>query len=392
MTAEQVCDRRQPLRIGIASHTRFHMFDLALQMVRLGQQVSLYTAYPKSRLEEPLRPTAATNPLPILLCRALNAISSPAGALRRDARYLRDFGAWVEKKVDGCDIFNALSGIGLPGGRRVQKEGGRWFCNTGSCHFLFHRSIITEEFAIWGVPPPCESPAWALDRVLEEYQEADRIVVPSEFARRTFIAQGVRAEKIAKIPYGVDLSMFRPKPRRDEKFRVLFVGQISIRKGIGYLIEAVRPLVEGKKIELWLAGALLPDSRELLRKYSGLFNYKGVIPRIRLSEIYSQASVLVHPSVQEGLALVQAQAMACGVPVIATPNAGSEDLFSDGVEGFIVPVRDARAIRERVEMLLENPDMQKRMGLAARERVKLMGGWDRHGEENLGIYREILGR
>ena len=149
-------------------------------------------------------------------------------------------------------------------------------------------------------------------------------------------------------------------------FRILFVGSVSVRKGIGYLLEAVRPLVRRRRVELWLVGAVSPDAAPLLARNADLFEHRGFVAPERLAQTYSQGSVLVLPSVEEGLARVQAQAMACGVPVIATPNTGSEDLFTDGVEGFIVPARDARAIRDRIEWLLDHPAERERMGFAAR--------------------------
>jgi len=100
--------------------------------------------------------------------------------------------------------------------------------------------------------------------------------------------------------------------------------------------------------------------------------------------------VLVLPSIQEGLALVQAQAMACGVPVIASENTGAADLFTDGVEGFIVPIRDAGAIREKLLTLYENPSMREEMGAAALARVRKIGGWDDYGERAEEFYRAAL--
>jgi glycosyltransferase involved in cell wall biosynthesis len=108
--------------------------------------------------------------------------------------------------------------------------------------------------------------------------------------------------------------------------------------------------------------------------------------------LYSQASVLVLASVEEGLALVQAQAMACGVPIVATTNTGAEDLFIDGAEGFIVPIRDPEAIREKLEWMLDNPELRDQMAAAAIERVKSLGGWDKYGECVESVYKVLTSR
>jgi starch synthase len=117
---------------------------------------------------------------------------------------------------------------------------------------------------------------------------------------------------------------------------------------------------------------------------------KGFVPPDQLAATYSQGSVLVLPSIEEGLARVQAQAMACGVPVIATPNTGAEDLFDDGREGFIVPIRDPRALGERLEWMLAHPDARREMGEAARRRVGSLSGWSAYGDAVERLYERLL--
>jgi glycosyltransferase involved in cell wall biosynthesis len=151
-------------------------------------------------------------------------------------------------------------------------------------------------------------------------------------------------------------------------------------------------LIEKQLCELWLIGGVDNSAKALLAKNQDLFVYKGIQPRAALASMYSQGSVLVLPSIEEGLALVQAQAMACGLPVIATTNTGAENLFGDGVEGFIVPIRNPVAIRDKVEWMIGHPIERTDMGAAALRRVKSFGGWNRYGEQYLAMYREILAR
>jgi len=241
------------------------------------------------------------------------------------------------------------------------------------------------------VAPPRFS-ADRLERCVAEYEEAHAITVPSQFARRSFVRHGIPAERVFVCPYGVDLSEFRLGVKTDNVFRVIHVGQINVRKGIGHLLRAVEPLVKKRRCELWLVGEIDAGVRGLLDRYSGIFEYKGVCPRKSLWQLYSQASVLVLASVEEGLALVQAQAMACGVPVIATTNTGAEDLFTDGVEGFIIPIRSPEAIKERIEWMIDNKELRDKMAAAALERVKSLGGWDRYGECVVDVYKALAAR
>jgi glycosyltransferase involved in cell wall biosynthesis len=101
--------------------------------------------------------------------------------------------------------------------------------------------------------------------------------------------------------------------------------------------------------------------------------------------------VLVLPSIEEGLALVQAQAMACECPVIATDATGAEDLFTDGVEGFIVADRDVDALASRMQQLADDSFLRAQMAAAARLRVDSMGGWDEYGRRWDDFLHQLTG-
>lgn len=381
------------LRIGISSIGRFHMFDLARQLIRLGQDVSLFTGYPRFKIDRDLQPFTKTHSIWVL-AEHLRRRFPPAPKTTWWAdRGLADFGPWLARSIGSLeiDILDAIAGTGLEAGRILHQEGKPWVCNRGSTHILTQKQLLEEEHARWQVRRPYFS-AEGLDRCLTEYAEADAIVAPSTFVKRSFVEQGVSADKMYLCPYGVDVSMFHPQPKEDDRFRVLFVGSYSVRKGIGYLFEAVRPLVQKGIVELWLVGSADTEARDILRRNSDMFIDKGPHPRSELFWFYSQASVLVLPSVEEGLAMVQAQVMACGLPVIATTNTGAEDLFTDGVEGFIVPIRDPKAIRDKIQWMLDNPVKRQEMGHAALQRVQSLGGWDTYGERCLAMYREVLHR
>jgi glycosyltransferase involved in cell wall biosynthesis len=106
----------------------------------------------------------------------------------------------------------------------------------------------------------------------------------------------------------------------------------------------------------------------------------------------SMSHVMVLPSVEEGLAYVQGQAMACGCPVVATEHTGARDLFTDGKEGFIVPIRNPNAIAKRLQSLADSPDTRMSMSEAALQRVQSMGGWEQYGERMYRIFSELIAR
>ena len=389
--SEVIYRQRPALRISISAIGKFHMFDLARQMLRLGQHVTLYTGNPMLKVDADLR--ALTRNYPVW--HTMSALRHRFLPTSRSTWWqdidMRTMGRWLARSIqsDNTDVLDGLDGPGPDAGRLMKSACKVWVCNRGSAHILTQKQILEEEHRRWGARPPIFSDKH-LDRCVAEYEEADAIVVPSDFAKQSFIAHGLKPSTIYVQPYGVDLDLFKPLAKEDSTFRVLFVGSLSIQKGIGYLLDAMKPLVERRVADLWLVGALDDAAKHILAKHKNVFIYKGRQPRRALKWYYSQASVLVVPSVQDGLALVQAQAMACGIPVIATTNTGASNLFTDGVEGFIVPARDAKAIRDRVEWLIAHQQEHSVMKTAALSRVENLGGWDKYGERCLQMYRELV--
>lgn len=377
------------MRVCIGSAGRFHTFDLARQMERAGWLDRLYTAYPKWKVDGLSRYKVRSFPWlmgPTMLLGRWGFRGLEPYLTRFT---VKSFDNWMAHRMERCDVFHCLSSFGLRSHRVAkQRYGALTVCDRGSSHILFQTEILAEECLRWGIAPyPIDRVL--VDRELQEYKECDLIFVPSTFVYRSFLQKGVSESKLRKIPYGVDLTLFRPIPKDDDVFRVIYVGALSIRKGIPYLLEALGSL-QLPKFELWLIGAAQPEVKPFLSRYQGKFKYFGEIPRRELYRYYSQASVFVIASIEEGLALVQAQAMACGIPVVATRNTGAEDLFMDGIEGFIVPIRDTDAIRDRVLQLYHHPDQQVEMARAALSRMQSLGGWEKYGEQVMSCYQEAV--
>ena len=133
---------------------------------------------------------------------------------------------------------------------------------------------------------------------------------------------------------------------------------------------------------LTFVGVVSADISRLLERHScpAEVKFLGRWPQVRLREIMSRSHVMALPSIQEGMAMVQAQAMACGCPVIASEHTGAADLFTDGTEGFIVPIRSPETIGERLQELADDPVRREAMSRAALTRVRSLGGWQDYGE------------
>jgi glycosyltransferase involved in cell wall biosynthesis len=375
------------MRLSNASYAYFGLF-LSQAMARLGHLETLYTNLPWTRLRSLPREKWRSQPL----LGAPNALSRLG--MRRLGESIQPatiklFSSWVGWALGECDVFHCFSGFGLEAFRAArEKFGALNIVERGSSHVRFQSDILVEEHARWGVPYGGIS-RWMIDREEAEYAMCDRITVQSSFAERTFLEQGVSREKIIKLPLGVDVKVFHPAPKVDSVFRVLYAGHCTIRKGIPYFLEAIASL-RLPNFEVVVNGSVGPDVKEMMGRHASDYRFLGFQPLSRLHEIYSQASVLVLPTIEDGFAKVVTEAMACGVPVIATGNCGAPDVLEDGVEGFIVPIRDPAAIREKILYLYENRDVCEAMGRAALEKVRTVTSLDSYGVRAAAAYQAAL--
>ena len=373
----------------------FHHFELAHQLHRRGHLRRIYSTWPWARLKREGLPRALVGTFPWvhLPDYLLDFRSFYPPAISRQMKRINPlvFDEWTRLVVPRCDAFIGISGAGLLTGQKVQRSGGKYVCDRGSTHQRFMDRVLREEFARWALPLPVEVP-YVAEREEACYAAADRITVPSSVARRSFVEMGIAPEKVSVIPYGVRLDRFQKVAEPDlDSFEVLFAGQVSLRKGVPYLLEAFARVRHPRK-HLTLAGFVQAHMKELLpRLPTAQVTFAGAVSQAELVERMSRSHCLVLPSVEEGLALVQAQAMACECPVIATVATGAEDLFTNGVEGFIVGDRDVDALALRMQQLADDGELRARMAAAARMRVGSVGGWDEYGRRWDDLLHEITG-
>ncbi len=385
------------VRVSQAVFGVFHHFELAHQLRRHAYLKTIYSTYPWRRLQREGIPKSHVETFPwihggLALLARYGLYPSPATE-QLDYWNALAFDEWITRRIvragAECDALIAISGAALKAGLRVQARGGKYICDRGSTHARYQWRILSEEHRHWGAPLDIYDPR-DTDREEVQYAQADCITVPSSFAARSFVAEGVAEDKLRVIPYGVRLDAFQPAAApAPDTFEVLFVGQVSLRKGVPYLLEAFARLKHPRK-RLRLVGPMFPHMKPLLERLP-MENVEivGAVARPELVRLLSASHVMVLPSLEEGLALVQGEALACGCPIIATPNTGSEDLFTDGKEGFIVPIRSAEAIAERLQQLADDPQLQRQMRAAALERVQYLGGWNDYGDRWVKVLREL---
>lgn len=378
------------MRVDVASFIGgIHLFELARELDKREVLGRYYTAMPSFKVSGVARARVATHPAVLLPHYALQLARLQRFQSKINWATTEAFDRWLSQRHVPSDVFHVASSYGLRAMRSAKRCHGSWtVCDRGSSHIRVQDELLRDESARTGVYTPPTDPRF-IAKEEAEYDEADAIFVPSTFARQSYLRAGVRPEKVVAIPIGIRLEEFFPVPKRDNTFRVLCVGMLSVRKGIGYLLEAMSRL-NLPDSEVVLRGTLLPESRGILSRYEGQFRIQGALPRAEMRDLYSQASVFVLPSIEDGFGQVIVQAMACGVPVITTTNSGGPDVITDGKDGFIVPVRDVRAIAERLDYLYRHPDERAAMGRAALETVRTWNGWERYTSQVLDTYRERL--
>ena len=382
------------VKVVISTAGRFHLFALARELEQRGCLERVYSGFIWSALAREFAPRDKVTTFPWFRTPYMAVGRMPVAPPRAFSRWLETMScvaqdAYVARRLPDCDVFVGHDGAGLATGREAKRRGTVYVADTGTTHVAFRAALLKEEFATYGLDYRIGNET-IHRRQIEEYEAADAVVVPSTFVKRSFVQQGFPAEKLRVIPYGVRTTHFHKVSRPPgDRFRVLFVGALSIRKGARYLFQAFRELPHPKK-ELVIVGTVDDEVKSLAAEFRDLnVKFLGVVPNMKLKHLYSSSYVFVLPSVEEGLAMVMAEAMACGCPVIATDNTGAADLFSYGQEGFIVPARDSRAIRDCLTRLADEPELRERMSAAAIDRVKTLGGWSAYGDAYADFLRDI---
>ena len=383
------------MKVVVSTIGKFHHFDLARQLHKRQVLEAIFTGYPKFKLKNENFPEQYIRSFPWLQApyMAQSRFRITNQKFGRELTWWANctFDAYVASCIPQCDIFLAIANAGMKSGRQAQKQGSLYICDRGCSHIRYQDTILREEYAKHNIVSQTVDPRF-IEREEAEYEKADAIIVPSLFAKNSFVEMGVSEQKVYNVPLGVELARFHPTGEPDlDHFDVLFVGAASIRKGLPYLLESFA-LLEHPKKRLRIVGTVPIEAQKMLRKYMDAFpiTCAGHCPQPELKEVMSRSHVLVLPSVEDGFGLVMAEAMACGCPVIATTNTGAMDLYQDGIEGFIVPIRDPAAITDRMQELADNPARRQAMSEACLRRVNSLGGWDAYGQAMMNTFASLM--
>jgi len=207
-----------------------------------------------------------------------------------------------------------------------------------------------------------------LEVLSSEVKLANHFLCASSLTKKSLVFKGISEDKIKVIPYGVDTSRFTFSERtKSEIFKVIFIGSLNQRKGITYLLDALSQM---NNVELTIVTRGIYDE-SLIQNYSFPIHVVIDVPHEKLQDELHKAHCFVLPSILEGFGQVILEAMATGIPVIATENTAAIDIIENNVDGFITPIRDIQAIKESLEKLQSDFSFTQAMGKAAYEKAKI---------------------
>lgn len=293
---------------------------------------------------------------------------------------------WVCRKElkPGFDTFHCWNSQASKSIQRAKALGIKVVVDRASSHIRTQTHILKKQYSKYGIN---YNPTYnhVMKRCMVDYELADIVVTPSPFSYKSFADEGFDMSKVVFNPFGVDIHQFSVREKPPEKFQVVFVGQVGIRKGIPLLLEAwdKLKLKDGKLI---LVGGLEPTAKPLLSKWRDRpdIKFAGFVDNVK--EILEQSSVFAFPSCEEGSALVTYEAMACGLPIVVTENAGS--VVEDGKSGFIIKQDDVDALARRIQELYLDKDMSWSMGKAARKRAEKFP-WEAYGDRTAKLHESL---
>jgi glycosyltransferase involved in cell wall biosynthesis len=335
-------------------------------------------------------------PWPFVVMRGVASGLSAAG-LRRyagverlgDAWFDRLAASWIEHEP-GITQVHAFEGEALHTFEAARRRGLRTVLDAPAAH-EYNIALCDEEARAAGVAPfrRFGSPR----RIAEERALADVVVSPSRFVTRCLREHGVGVSKIVEIPFGADVDLFTPPehPRdpRTVPFTVLCVASINARKGTRYLLEAwSRLALPGS--ELVLVGTPDEFGARLLARHEGAFRHVPHVPWFDLPDVFRRADAFVLPSLAEGSALVTYMAMAAGLPVVVTEDAGA--VARDGMDGFAVPSRDPDALAAAIARLHDDRAAAAAMGASGRALIAGQYTWRHYHQRIAALHQDLYDR
>jgi glycosyltransferase involved in cell wall biosynthesis len=264
----------------------------------------------------------------------------------------------LERGLGDANVIYGFNGASLELFQYAKQKGIKCILDqTLAERSLLHKLLLEEEniWQSWSNSPFTVSDADVELAQREQHEQdlADHIICGSQFVKDSLIGRGVDENKISIVSLGrikesqafQDISQRSIPKERGDGLRILFAGEVGLRKGIPYLLEALKQLKGKIPFTCKIAGGIGIQTQQIA-EYSDVCDFLGRVPRSQMLELYRWADVFVLPSICEGSAMVTYEALNWGLPVITTHNAGS--IIRDSIDGYIVPIRCTNSITDQL--------------------------------------------
>ncbi len=351
------------MNVAISTTRPFHAPLLANALVAHGASVTMYSSAPR-RFFRKMDPGVQMRLVPSVLQVGMHAFHwrLSANLLHLDSAMYDHTAALL---LSPEDMFIGWATAALASGRKAKRRGARFVLDRACPHVDFQQHIVGAEADKVGVKWQPE-PAWFRERQLAEYAEADTIIAPSEYTRQTFPDdlrhKLLKAPLLGRCNFPADISF-----DRNATFTVGVVGGQPLRKGYLYLLEAWKKLA-------------LPNAKLLIRSdfegYPRLKELAEAQPSVKLigyvpdiADFYSKCDLFILPSIDDGFGMALFEAMAYGLPCIATTHCGSSELLTSGQDSIIVEPFSSDQLAEAILLFYESEDFRQQIARQGRQKI-----------------------
>lgn len=381
------------MKISILVGGRFHAFDLAEQLQKHNHLHQLVTSYPRWKVLKSFNIEKGRIKTVVLkeYIERFIIITKLEKYFNKVFFYLNKYFEYIaSKKIDykNTNVIIGWSGFSYKTFKKAKSYNIIKILERGSTHIKFQQKILQEEGEKFGKKITVDSKV--IEQELKEYDIADFISIPSKFVKQTFIDNGISADKLILVPYGVSLDNFYPQKKKDRIFRFISVGSISIRKGSFYTLKAFHEL-NFPNAELLMVGSVHEEMVSIVTKFrlNEKIKFINHVSQKELVNYYNQSDVFIISSVEDGFAMVILQALACGIPVICTNNSGGSELIKNKKHGYVLKIRDVDALKEKMLIYYE---MGKKLDFTKKKikENRTSISWDVYGERVISSYKKKL--
>ena len=305
-------------------------------------------------------------------------------------RYLRKFGR------RGNAVFHVRSGAGQGGAIRTAKRYGmKVLVDHSALHPEQSEINLKEDCSRWGISVPIAPHSGVWKNVLVDCADADILMVNANHIRDSFVERGFDPAKIRVVYLGVrddfrDVTIKRLESgKKNDVPKVLFTGAFYLLKGAEYLLESLKILLERKILVHYDVVGSVVAPKKLLEKYGELpVTYHGPVPQDDLKQFLADSDIYLFPSLADGCAQSGMEALTAGLPVVATYQSGLP--ITDGETGCVVPMKDAKAIADKIEWLIAHPEERERIGRNAAKMMRENYTWEKYAENVKKIYEKLV--